>query len=87
MNTADTKTIFVNFGNRALTCLVEKEEWDVLSGHALELARAAHVLQRVVTRFKWKENFGGSDRKYAGVGLDFINGMIAQMLEISKDQA
>ncbi|MFT3792735.1 MAG: hypothetical protein QM741_17075 [Rudaea sp.] len=65
---------------------VGQDEFSVLSGHALELARAAHVLQRVMTRFEWNGEFGGDDRANAGVGIDFITGMVAGMLDIAAKQ-
>jgi len=83
-NRVDPK-MFVAFGERAFICVIEKSEIGNLPGHTYELAKAVHVLQRVITRFDWEDGeFDGFDRAFAGVGLDFLTGIIAQMLAINE---
>lgn len=81
------KSMSVIFGERAFSCSVDSFEFDALPGHALELAKAVHVLQRVMTRFdEWSDEgeFWEGYRARANVGLDFLSGMVAQMMEVSE---
>lgn len=85
------KRMFVIFGSRGFTCSVDSEEYDdLMPAHAAELSKAVHVLQRVMTRTEWSSDGTGSDlfeyeREHANVGLEFLSGMLAQMLEASKE--
>lgn len=83
----DDKSLFVIFGERAFACTVDGSESELFAGHAVELSKSVHVLQRMLTRIEWDPNCGEfwvGYRDQASVGLDFLSGMVAEMLEASK---
>lgn len=76
-----TPTCFVEFGTRAFSFCIEPEELQWLDGHAQILSKSLAALQRLAAKCKDDdsevENF-----KCAQAGLEFLSGMVAQMLEV-----